>query len=579
MLKVDPRLLHEARSVRIRLIAAGILGILASIPIIVSAYFLSQIVNDVFLEGSMLEEVRFRMLLILVLQLIRAALNWGSESMAADAAGKIKHALRVRTAAHLLALGPAYTRQERTGELSHTLTDGIEALDAYIRQYLPQIAKSAFIPILILFFVFPIDSLSGLIFLITAPLIPIFMVLIGDSAERLTRRQWVKLSRMSAQFLDVLQNLTILKTLGRSSEQGEAIDQASDQFRILTMQVLRVTFLSALVLEWLATISTAVIAVETGLRLLNGNMVFVDAFFILLLAPEFYQPLRNLALRFHAGMSGAVTAGRIFEILKTPNQLQSIPKSASTRIPHAPSDIRFEDIHAAYDSRARQALHGISFKIAAGKCLAIVGPSGSGKSTIAHLLLRFVQPDRGRIHVGKIALHTIDPAHWRTRIAWVPQNPHLFNTSIAENIRIAKPDAEQNQIVDAARQSFIHDFIQNLPEGYDTPIGERGTRLSAGQAQMIALARAFLKDAPILIFDEATSNLDVERESQIQTAVKNLLQGRTGILIAHRLTTIQDADSIIVLSQGSILEQGPHELLVQQQGTYHRMLRAYRGAL
>jgi ATP-binding cassette subfamily C protein CydD len=579
MLKVDPRLLHEARSVSRWLITSVILGTLSSIPIVLSAYILSQIVSDVFLSGRNLHEVYPRILSILALQLLRAGLNWGSETMAAHAAGRIILSLRQRAATHVLALGPAYTYRERAGELSHTIMDGIEALDSYFRQYLPQIAKSSFIPIVILFFVFPLDALSGLVLLLTAPLIPIFMILIGDSAERLTRRQWGKLSSMSAKFLDVLQCLTTLKMLGRSCEQGESINEASDQFRHLTMRVLRVTFLSALVLEWIATISTAVVAVETGLRLLYGKMAFDEAFFILLLAPEFYQPLRNLAVRFHAGMSGVAATGRIFQILETPLQIHKPSVTHAFRLTDTGADIHFDNVHAAYEMGTRQALRGVSFQINAGDYAVLIGPSGSGKTTITHLLLRFISPDRGRILVGETALEAIDPHHWRSHIAWVPQNPYLFNTSITENIRIAKPHAQHRQIVNAAKQSFIHEFIESLPDGYDTLIGERGARLSAGQAQMIALARAFLKDAPILIFDEATSNLDVEHEAQIQTALKDLLQGRTGLLIAHRLSTIQEADNIIVLSRGRILEQGSHAALIRQEGTYQRMLRAYQGTV
>jgi len=577
MLKVDPRLLQEARSARRGLITSVLLGTLSSIPLILSAYLLSQIVAGVFLAGQTLNEVLLPISLILALQFLRAGLNWGSENTAAHAAGEIEHSLRQRTASHLMALGPSFTRRERTGELSNTILEGIEALDSYFRQYLPQIARSAFIPLAILAFVFPLDSISGLVLLLTAPLIPIFMILIGDTAERLTRRQWSRLSLMSAQFLDVLQCLTTLKALGRSSEQSESIQSASDQFRHLTMKVLRVTFLSALVLEWVATISTAVVAVETGLRLLHGQLAFQQAFFILLLAPEFYQPLRNLALRFHAGMSGVAAAGRIFEILETPLHIHKPSIAPPVRVLGAAVDIDFDDVHAAYETGTRQALRGVSFQIAAGKCLALVGPSGSGKTTIAQLLLRFIQAERGQIRVGEIALEALDPVQWRTHIAWVPQNPHLFNTSIAENIRIANAHAEDKQVVEAAKRAYVHEFIASLPDGYATQIGERGARLSAGQAQMIALARAFLKDAPFLIFDEASSNLDVEHEAQIHTALKHLLQGRTCLLIAHRLTSVRDADKIVVLSEGRILEQGSHEALVRKRGTYQRMLRAYQG--
>ena len=253
----------------------------------------------------------------LVLSLTRAALVWGGEVAANRVADRVKHDLRARLVAHLLDLGPAYARGERSGELTNTVVEGIEALDAYFRQYLPQLALAALVPLTVLLFVFPLDWLSGLILLLTAPLIPLFMWLIGNAAEALTRRQWTSLSRMSAHFLDVLQGLTTLKVLGRSREQIQIIAQISDRYRQATMGVLRVTFLSALVLEMVATLSTAVVAVQIGLRLLYGSLLFEEAFFVLLLAPEFYLPLRMLGTRFHAGMAGVAAAQRIFEVLET----------------------------------------------------------------------------------------------------------------------------------------------------------------------------------------------------------------------------------------------------------------------
>jgi thiol reductant ABC exporter CydD subunit len=454
------------------------------------------------------------------------------------------------------------------------------------------------IPLAILAFVFPLDFTSGLVLLLTAPLIPLFMILIGSLAQELTQRQWVSLSRMSAHFLDVLQGLTTLKLLGRSREQAAMIALISNRFRQTTMGVLRVAFLSALVLELVATLSTAVVAVEIGLRLLYGYLAFEQAFFVLLLAPEFYLPLRLLGTRFHAGTAGVTAARRIFEILDT-----SLPTTTADRRPQtaesyrqedfdSPANtivkkaaqstlrlvIRFADVHYAYDDGQRPALKGVSFTIKTGQKIALVGPSGAGKSTIAHLLLGFIAPIQGLITVDGVPLTELNMAAWRAHLAWVPQQPYLFHASVSDNIRLARPEATLEQVIRAARLAQAHDFIEALPQSYETIIGERGARLSGGQAQRLALARAFLKDVPFLILDEATANLDPLHELQIQAALQQLIQGRTVLIIAHRLSTVYTADKILVMAGGQVVETGNHASLVQQPGLYRRLVTAYEGA-
>ena len=597
-MKLDDRLLRQARLVRVALLLAILLGLLAGVVTVGQARFLSRVVSLVFLEHNTLHQVLPWMALLLALALARAGLVWGAELAAGHAAGRVKQQLREQLAAHLLALGPAYTRQQRTGELTNTAVEGIEALDAYFRQYLPQLALSGLVPLAVLAFVFPRDWLSGLVLLLTAPLLPLFMVLIGTMADRLTRRQWTSLSRMSAHFLDLLQGLTTLKLLGRSREQARTIARISDQFRQTTMSVLRVAFLSALVLELASTIGTAIVAVQVGLRLLYGHLAFEQAFFVLILAPEFYLPLRMLATRFHAGMQGVAAAQRIFEILETPSHpaaeaglpagagLQTEPRpsaSAGAGLPTEPQplpyhfSVRFSDVWYAYDGGRRPALSGLSLEIAPGEKLALVGPTGAGKSTVASLLLRFLEPDRGTISVDGQPLPAIPPAQWRARVAWLPQEPTLFHASVADNLRLARPDAGPDEVIWAARQAHAHDFIQALPLAYDTLIGERGATLSGGEAQRIALARAFLKDAPFLILDEATANLDPETEDAVQKALERLLVGRSALMIAHRLPTVYRADRILVMAEGRIVQQGTHTELLGAPGLYRRLVRAYGG--
>ena len=595
-MKLDRRLLGRAQAARCPLALAVGLGAGGGVVIVAQAYLLSLVVSQIFLDGSTLGGVLPLLGAFLLLSLVRAGLTWGAEVAAGRVASRVKHDLRARLAAHLLALGPAYARGERSGELANTAVEGIEALDAYFRQYLPQLALAALVPLTVLFLVFPLDWLSGLVMLLTAPLIPVFMVLIGSLAENLTRRQWTSLSRMSAHFLDVLQGLTTLKLLGRSREQLQVIAQISDQFRGATMGVLRVTFLSALVLEMVATISTAVVAVQIGLRLLYGHLSFQQGFFVLLLAPEFYLPLRMLGARFHAGMQGVAAAQRIFEVLETPapgDATCSPARPATTgdrevgqrailvagdQAPEtARLDLCFSGVHYAYDDGERPALNGLSFDLPHGGAVALVGPSGAGKSTVAYLLLRFIEPDQGTITVGGRSLRELPAAAWREQVAWVPQNPYLFHGTIAENIRLARPDASDDQVARAARGASAHLFVEALPQGYETIIGERGARLSGGEAQRIALARAFLKDAPLLILDEATANLDPEIEALVQEAMARLLPGRTALIIAHRLSTVYRADRIAVVDRGRLVEEGTHDGLMQRDGLYRRLVGAYGG--
>jgi ATP-binding cassette subfamily C protein CydD len=575
--KLDRRLLGQAQAARRDLALTIGLGTLGGAVVVGQAWLLSRVVSGVFLDGQSLRQVRVLLFALLVLSLARAVLAWGSEVTAHRVAGQVKRDLQGRLAAHLLALGPAYARGERSGELANTAVEGVEALDAYLSQYLPQLALAALVPLTILIFVTPLDWVSGLVLLLTAPLIPIFMVLIGNAADALTRRQWTSLSRMSAHFLDALQGLTTLKLFGRSREQIRTIAAISDQFRQATMGVLRVAFLSALVLEMVSTISTAVVAVQIGLRLLYGHLSFEQGFFVLLLAPEFYLPLRMLGTRFHAGMAGVAAAQRIFEVLEVPAPLPSASRKVARADLPARFDIRFSSIHYAYEDGLRPALRGLSFQIDHGEKVALVGPSGAGKSTVAYLLLRFLEPDRGTIAVSGLPLADLAPSLWREQVAWVPQDPYLFHGTVAENIRMARPAASPDEVAWAARQAHAEAFIGALPQGYDTVIGERGARLSGGEAQRLALARAFLKDAPLLILDEATANLDPEIEDLVRESMERLLQGRTALIIAHRLTTVQRADRILAMAGGRIVEEGTHGALLQQGGLYQQLVGAYGG--
>jgi ATP-binding cassette subfamily C protein CydD len=503
------------------------------------------VINRVFLHNATLQDVQGWLVGMLLLALLRFGVLWGNEIAAQHVTGAIKSSLRERLFRQLFALGPFYAAGERSGELVSTLTEGVEALDAYFRQYLPQLFLMLLIPLVMLVVVFPLDVFSGAVLLVTAPLLPVFMILIGQWAGTVSRSQFQTMSFLSAHFLDVMQGLTTLKLFNRSLAQTRTIAHLSDDFRVATMHVLRVAFLSALALELLTTLSVAIIAVEIGLRLLYHKITFEQAFFVLVLAPEFYQPIRNFGASFHASASGLSAAQRIFEIL------DSSPVAAVTQegTPEKIEWIRFENVSYTYPQQTQPALRNLTFEIPGGQRVAIVGESGAGKSTLAGLLLRFMEPTTGQIIINGVSLAHMNPAGWRQKIAWVSQRPYLFNASLLENLRLAKPDASLDEIFWAAEQADMLSFVKKFPLRWETPIGERGAHLSGGQAQRLALARAFLKDAPILLWDEATAHLDVHTEERVLQALARLR--RTTILITHRLHTT--VDHVIVLSHGEII--------------------------
>ena len=604
----DGRLLREAQPARALLALSVVAGAAAGVLIVLQARSLARAVDGAFLRGMDGRGVQPFLVALLLFTAGRAAATWIAEMAAARVAQRVKDDLRERLIAHILALGPAFTGGERTGELANTALEGIDSLDAWFSQYLPQLALAAIVPITFLLVVFPLDPLSGLVLLLTAPLIPIFMILIGHATDSLTQRQWGALSRMSAHFLDVLQGLTTLKLFGRSRDQVVIMGQISEQHRHATFQVLRVAFLSALALEIVGSISTAIVAVQIGLRLLAGQLSFEPAIFILILAPEFYLPLRQLGARFHAGISGVAAARRIFDVLETPlpagravtppvtavsgSRASSAPDAGSLGAGptfgwpyagsavegHPPPRISLQDVTVAYPHRSLPALDRLSFDIEPGAHVALVGETGSGKSTVAALLLRFIEPQVGQITVDGAPLQSIPLGAWRGAVAYVPQQPYLFAGSVGANISLGRPGAAMSEIIAAAEAAGAHDFIAALPDGYDTVVGERGARLSGGQAQRIALARAFLVDAPIVVLDEATANLDPESDAAIQAALARLLRGRSALVIAHRLNTVRTADRIIVLQRGRVVEQGAHASLLEQDGAYARLVAAHRAA-
>mgnify|MGYP000903228028 FL=1 len=577
-MKFDWRLLQHIRAGILPFALTVLFGIAGGVLVLLQARNLSRVVARVFLEGQGLQQVTPLLAALLGIVLLRALAVLLGEVSASALAVRVKTSMREMLAQRLFRAGPAALRAEQSGELAATAMQGVEALDAYFSQYLPQIVLSAAVPVLILATIFPLDLLSAVVMLLTAPLIPVFMVLIGQAAEALTRRQFTALSRMSAFFLDTMQGLTTLKTLGQSAKQAGRIASVSERYRAATMSVLRVTFLSALVLELVSTLSTAVIAVQIGLRLLYGRVGFEEAFFILIIAPEFYLPLRQLGQRFHAGMAGVAAARRIFEILDAPLETPPAAGGERTRLPadSPPMAVAFDDVHYRYPGRETGALQGVSFEIQPGEHVALVGATGAGKSTLVNLLLRFLVLQQGNIRLGEWTAGSVDPESWRALLAWVPQQPYLFHDTIAANLRLADPAAGDAALRDALRLAGLAETVDSLPRGLDTVIGEGGARLSGGQAQRLALARAYLKHAPLLVLDEPTAHLDPGNIAAFQAAADALRRSRgmTVLTVAHSLQTVLAADRIVVLRAGRVVENGSHAALLARGGAYAALVTA-----
>lgn len=565
---IDARLIAAGHAARRGLFAAVGLGFAAGLAVIGQAALLARIVTAIIFRHQPLAALMGDFEALAALFLLRAGLSWAGEIAAFRAAASVKADLRRRLLDHLFRLGPTYAAGAASADLAATAIEGVETLEPYLARYLPQMALVALVPLAILVAVFPFDWISGLALLVTGPIIPVFMVFVGYRAEAINRRQWRELLVMSAHFLDAVQGIATLKLFGRARDEVALIGRISDDYRRTTMAGLRVAFLTSAVLEFFASLSIALVAVLFGARLLHGDFSFFPAFFVLLLVPEFFSPLRGLATHYHARMSALAAAARIFDILDAkPDR-----RWGREQPPAGAVSIVCRDLSVGY-ADGPAVLSQIGCVFPAGKTTAIIGRSGAGKSTLAAAILGFVAPRAGAILIdGATPLDTLDRAAWWRQLAYVPQAPRLFAGTVAENLRLARPSADDRALRDALVRARLLDDIENLPDGLATRVGEAGAGLSGGQAQRLALARAFLKNAPILILDEATAHLDLETEAAIAEAIFDLARDRTAIVIAHRLLTVRRADRILVLEAGCIVESGAHDALRAAGGAYAALL-------
>jgi ATP-binding cassette subfamily C protein CydD len=576
-------LFRQTRCARGWIALSAVQGVVAGMLLIAQAALVAGIIHGAFIERQprALLDTHFGLLIAVIG--LRALLTWGREIAGFRAGARVRSDVRRALLERLFEAGPALTRRRAGGALSSSVMEQVEALHNFYAFYLPQLALAVLIPLAILIAVFPVSWTAGAILLFTAPLIPLFMIIVGMGAESISQKNFEALSRLSAQFLDLLRGLPSLKRFDRGQAAAAKVASVSEDYRHRTMQVLRVAFLSSAVLEFFSSVSIAMVAVYLGTSYLGyldfgtygARLTLADGLFILILAPDYFLPLRELGTHYHARAEAAGAAEEILKVLAKPSAAPA--KKGPLPLWHPPQNIVFKDVRREFGKDGRMVLAGLSFTIAPGEQVALVGPSGAGKTTILNLLLGFQDPDGGEILIGDRSLAGLDIDAWRRRLAWIGQQPALFHGSLRENIRLGCPEADDAATEAAARAARVTEFSRGLPDGLDTRIGEMAVDLSRGQAQRVALARAFLKDAPLLLLDEPTAGLDLQNEHLVLEALKALCRNRTVLMVSHRLASIRAADRVLVLSGGRIDEQGPFDALMAARGTLHTMIARSEG--
>ncbi|PBC83749.1 MULTISPECIES: thiol reductant ABC exporter subunit CydD [unclassified Streptomyces] len=573
---VDPRLLRYAHATRGFLVAVVVLGLAGAGLVIGQAMLIAEIVVGAFQHHLGTGALATPLALLAAVSVGRGLVSWLTELAAHRAGAAVKSELRMRLIERAARLGPGAviggtdggtpapapngpgaadagtpdgtgTLEMRTGELTTLATRGIDALDDYFARYLPQLGLAVVVPLAVLARIVTGDWISALTIVLTLPLIPLFMILIGWATQARMDRQWRLLARLSGHFLDVVEGLPTLKVFGRAKAQAASIRAITGAYRRATMRTLRIAFLSSFALELLATISVALVAVGIGMRLVHGELDLYTGLMVLVLAPEAYLPLRQVGAQYHAAAEGLSAAEEIFAVLETPLRTPgTAPAPEGTAL-------TVEELVVRHPGRTADSLPATSFEVRPGETVALVGPSGAGKSTLLSVLLGFTAPYGGRALVDGRDIASLSPESWRQRIAWVPQHPHLFAGTIAENVRLARPEADDAAVRNALGGAGALDFIDALPDGMATRLGESGAGLSAGQRQRLALARAFLADRPVLLLDEPTANLDGATEEAMVAAIGRLAVGRTVLLVVHRPALLAVADRVVRLP-GAVVE-------------------------
>jgi ATP-binding cassette subfamily C protein CydD len=542
---LDRRLVRRTRSVRPLLALDTALGIATVVPVVAAAVLLGRIVAGAA-DGASLEALRSDLALLALAFAARGAFGWWMEVAGRRAAASVLSELRLDLVGRRLAAQPIAVDGTEAGEVAAAAVEGVDALEGYFARYLPQLVLASVVPLAVIGWVATIDVQSALLMALTLPLVPVFMWLIGRATAQHTTERWQAMRQLSTHFLDVVRGLPTLRAFDAAEAEAGRLGEVGDRYRRATMGTLRVSFLSGSVLELAATLGVALVAVTVGVRLVGGSLGLEAGLTVLVLAPELYLPLRRLGAEYHACADGLAVADRMLELIDAVPA--AAPGGRGTPPSPALAPVRLECVSFAYPARPGLVLDRFELDLAPGELVALVGPSGAGKSTAAALLLGLVQPTAGRVTVGGVDLATCDVAAWRRQVAWVPQRPALLRASVADNLRLGAPGAADADVRSAAGLAGADAFIASLPAGYDTVIGDGGRALSPGQRRRLGLARAFLRDAPLVILDGPTADLDAESVAVVAEAVDRLRAGRTTLVIAHRPELVERVDRVVELA-------------------------------
>lgn len=546
-----------------------LLGVLAAATAVAQGFLLARVIDSVF-QGKPINTLTSVLVWIVALIAVQAILLWAKRWAELWISAGVKIHLRQRLLEKLYSLGPGYTMQQGGQEALSSTVDGVEAMEGYFGKYLPQVLITAIVPTLILGYLFFVDIwvaslvLIAIVLALFAP--KMFEKLLGEYGKT----HWDAYTQLNQKFVNTMQGMTTLQAFNAAERWGHELSENSSHLYRSTMKQLAISMLSSGIVSLAMKIGSAVALGVAALRTIQGHLDFETLVLTLFLVNESVRPLSALDQAWHAGYMGISASTGIQSILDQPAQTLANGTQPVPRIETSPA-LTVNDLSYTYPGKTVAALKDLSLELAPGKTTALVGASGSGKTTLVSLLLRFFDQQEGTVTIENATADQIELTAWRALFSVVSQDTYLFYGTIAENLRIAKPEATQQELERAAQQAQIHTFLEGLPLGYETVVGERGHALSGGQRQRIAIARAFLKDAPILILDEATASVDAANEQGIQATLERITADRTTLVIAHRLNTISRADHIYVLDQGSVTEQGTHQHLLAQHGTYAKL--------
>lgn len=599
----DRRLMRELKIMKAFWMKVTATAIVVVTLTILQGQKLASFIDALIIKKNHIQDLWNTVLLLALIILAKNTSGFIYEYMNRTVAISIKENLRQRVSDSIIKRGPIRLKDEAAGALTGVVQSGIDQLEPYYSEFIPQLVSVMVSTVLVLITVMSVDWISGIIMLVTVPFIPVFMILIGKMATNVNQQQWKKLQQMNGHFLDVLRGLPTLRLFGRIKRQAQIVAEVNEAFRETTMKVLRISFLSALVLELVATISTAMVSVSLGVRLIYGRMDFYSAFFVLLMAPEYYQPIRQLGAKFHAAMGSRAAADSVYEYLDVESQKpQGQYEQAQTgqgqneQAQEAQEQIELSRYHSQEENMAmrsllsvrnlsysydgyQDAISNVSMELLKGKKTALVGPSGSGKSTIVGILLGFIKDYEGEVRINAGSKKALNDEHLMEYFAYVPQNPKLFKGSLRDNLTLGNESINDAMLRETLEKIGLSQWSMQLTQGLDTYIGEGGINVSGGQTQLIAIGRALLKQSAVFILDEPTSAMDVTTEERINRILDEELKHRTVLVIAHRVPTIQSADVIYYLEQGVILEHGSREEMMNNKGPFYRSLPQIGGGV